>query len=262
MCSGRGVDLVGRVCHPRRFVSNEKKERRSKVHAARQGKKVPCIQQQLRVLCPALQEGLFPGLVLVLAFGLQPGVLSARNFANAGDIAPSTGDFRKSHKLRIGRYAQHFVDALSFDENPIEYLMNRFPEAGLKPEQMRAQLGRFGLSGHHHLQPICKLSGGQKARVVFTSIALTNPHILLLDEPTNHLDMQSIDALSDAIEQFEGGVIIISHDSQLLSQVCDDEERSEVWVVDNGEIERYEGYFEDYKAELVKEIHDELGDDE
>lgn len=180
----------------------------------------------------------------------------------SGDIDPSTGDFRKSHKLRIGRYAQHFVDALSFDENPIEYLMHRFPEAGLKPEQMRAYLGRFGLSGHHHLQPICKLSGGQKARVVFTSIALTNPHILLLDEPTNHLDMQSIDALSDAIKEFEGGVIIISHDSQLLSQVCEDEERSEVWVVDNGEIERYDGYFEDYKAELVKEIHDELEDDE
>ena len=182
--------------------------------------------------------------------------------ACSGDIDPSTGDFRKSHKLRIGRYAQHFVDALSFDENPIEYLMHRFPEAGLKPEQMRAYLGRFGLSGHHHLQPICKLSGGQKARVVFTSIALTNPHILLLDEPTNHLDMQSIDALSDAIKEFEGGVIIISHDSQLLSQVCEDEERSEVWVVDNGEIERYDGYFEDYKAELVKEIHDELEDGE
>ena len=68
---------------------------------------------------------------------------------------------------------------------------------------MRAYLGRFGLSGHHHLQPICKLSGGQKARVVFTSICLANPHILLLDEPTNHLDMQSIDALSDALEQVQ-----------------------------------------------------------
>ena len=71
----------------------------------------------------------------------------------------------------------------------------------MKGEQFRAQLGRFGLSGHHHLQPICKLSGGQKARVVFTAIALGEPHILLLDEPTNHLDMQSIDALAEALEE-------------------------------------------------------------
>ena len=81
-------------------------------------------------------------------------------------------------------------------------------QAGLKPEQMRAQLGRFGLSGHHHLQPICKLSGGQKARVVFTSIALGCPHILLLDEPTNHLDMQSIDALSDALAEVRAQVML------------------------------------------------------
>ena len=74
-------------------------------------------------------------------------------------------------------------------------------QLGLKPEQMRAMLGRFGLSGHHHLQPILKLSGGQKARVVFTAIALGEPHILLLDEPTNHLDMQSIDALAEALEE-------------------------------------------------------------
>jgi len=249
-------------------------------------------------------------------------------------------------------------------------------QSGLKPEQMRQQLGRFGLSGHHHLQPICKLSGGQKARVVFTSISLGHPHILLLDEPTNHLDMQSIDALAEALEQvsyvcffsrrvlpdddhlllllffslcyqysqwsslvaylgprkpcpvqhtlpvlshvsmllqcrlvlssanasastsvccplcsyhsawflpsqtlhkcaslkvglisnlggaqFEGGVVVISHDSQLLSRVCDDAERSEVWLVEDGEVERYDGYFEEYKNELVKEIADEMDDD-
>ena len=73
---------------------------------------------------------------------------------------------------------------------------------------MRAQLGRFGLSGHHHLLPICKLSGGQKARVVFTSISLGNPHILLLDEPTNHLDMQSIDALSDALAEARAATLL------------------------------------------------------
>ncbi len=182
-----------------------------------------------------------------------------------------------------GVTTQHFVDALAFDENPVEYLLNKFPEAGLKPEVcglstdcsrrertrvalfvvalarpaplrrrsrgavrssgpptarfaaratcsqgMRAMLGRFGLSGQHHLTPICKLSGGQKARVVFTAISLSNPHILLLDEPTNHLDMQSIDALCDALEEFEGGIVVISHDAQLLSRLCEDEERSQV----------------------------------
>lgn len=80
---------------------------------------------------------------------------------SVGDLEPTSGEGRRSHKLRIGRYAQHFVDALSFDVNPVEYLMNKFPEAGLKPEQMRAMLGKFGLSGHHHLTPICKLSGAQ-----------------------------------------------------------------------------------------------------
>ncbi|KAG2501866.1 hypothetical protein HYH03_000364 [Edaphochlamys debaryana] len=179
----------------------------------------------------------------------------------SGDIDPVTGESRRSHKLRIGRYAQHFVDALSFDENPVEYLMNKFPTAGLKPEGMRAMLGRFGLSGQHHLTPICKLSGGQKARVVFTSIALSNPHILLLDEPTNHLDMQSIDALCDALGEFEGGVIVISHDAQLLQKLCEDEERSQVLVVEDGKIRQYPGDFEDYRAELIREITAELDED-
>ena len=98
----------------------------------------------------------------------------------AGDLTPTTGEQRRSHSLRVGRYAQHFVDALTMDETPVEYLLNRFRATGLRPEQARAHLGRFGLAGHHHLQPIVKLSGGQKARVVFTAIALSNPHILLL----------------------------------------------------------------------------------
>lgn len=177
----------------------------------------------------------------------------------AGDLEPTKGDQRKSHQLRIGRYNQHFVDALAFDVSAVEYLQGM---SGLRPEEIRAKLGKFGLSGHHHLQPIMKLSGGQKARVVFAAIALSNPHILLLDEPTNHLDMESIDALADALEEFEGGVVIISHDSRLLSRVCDDTERSEVWIVDNGVIEHYDGDFEDFKDELISEIQEELDEDE
>ena len=180
----------------------------------------------------------------------------------AGDLEPTHGEQRKSFKLRVGRYNQHFVDALSFDTHPVEYLLNKYPTDGLKPEDMRAKLGKFGLSGAHHLQPICKLSGGQKARVVFAAIALSNAHILLLDEPTNHLDMQSIDALADALDEYEGGVVIISHDSRLLSRVCDDAERAEVWIVENGMVEQYDGDFEDYKNELIKEIAAELDEDE
>lgn len=101
----------------------------------------------------------------------------------SGDLVPTDGEQRRSFKLRIGRYAQHFVDALAMDETPVDYLMTKFPEAGMKPEQMRGVLGKFGLSGHHHLTPITKLSGGQKARVVFSSIYLMQPHILLFDEP-------------------------------------------------------------------------------
>ena len=142
------------------------------------------------------------------------------------------------------------------------YLLEKFPDSGYRVEQMRAKLGKFGLSGHHHMQPIVKLSGGQKARVVFAAISLSRPHILLLDEPTNHLDMQSVDALADAIETYEGGVVIISHDSRLLSRVCEDEERSEVWIVDDGQLETYDGDFEDYRDELVKEIGEELDEDE
>ncbi|GBF96295.1 ABC transporter F family member [Raphidocelis subcapitata] len=180
----------------------------------------------------------------------------------SGDLEPTAGESRRSPKLRVGRYNQHFVDALSMDVNPVEYLMTKYPQSGLKPEAVRAILGKFGLSGHHHLVPIVKLSGGQKARVVFAGICLSQPHILLLDEPTNHLDMQSIDALCDAVEEFGGGVVVISHDAQLLSRLCADEERSQVWIVDNGEITPYDGDFEDYRDELTKEITAELDEAE
>ncbi|KZV58722.1 ATP-dependent transporter [Dorcoceras hygrometricum] len=180
----------------------------------------------------------------------------------AGDLVPTTGEVRRSQKLRIGRYSQHFVDLLTMDETPVQYLLRLHPDQeGLsKQEAVRAKLGKFGLPSHNHLTPIVKLSGGQKARVVFTSISMSKPHILLLDEPTNHLDMQSIDALADALDEFTGGVVLVSHDSRLISRVCEDEERSEIWVVENGTCESFPGTFEEYKEELIKEIRAEVDD--
>ncbi|XP_027150745.1 ABC transporter F family member 4 [Coffea eugenioides] len=178
----------------------------------------------------------------------------------AGDLVATEGEVRRSQKLRIGRYSQHFVDLLTMDETPVQYLLRLHPDQeGLsKQEAVRAKLGKFGLPSHNHLTPIAKLSGGQKARVVFTSISMSKPHILLLDEPTNHLDMQSIDALADALDEFTGGVVLVSHDSRLISRVCEDEERSEIWVVENGTVETFPGTFEEYKEELLKEIRAEV----
>ncbi|KEH21811.1 putative adenosinetriphosphatase [Medicago truncatula] len=180
----------------------------------------------------------------------------------AGDLVPSEGEVRRSQKLRIGRYSQHFVDLLTMDETPVQYLLRLHPDQeGLsKQEAVRAKLGKYGLPSHNHLTPIVKLSGGQKARVVFTSISMSRPHILLLDEPTNHLDMQSIDALADALDEFTGGVVLVSHDSRLISRVCDDEERSQIWVVEDGTVRNFPGTFEDYKDDLLKEIKAEVDD--
>ncbi|KAL3331994.1 hypothetical protein AABB24_032557 [Solanum stoloniferum] len=180
----------------------------------------------------------------------------------AGDLVPTEGEARRSQKLRIGRYSQHFVDLLTMDETPVQYLLRLHPdqEGPSKQEAVRAKLGKFGLPSHNHLTPILKLSGGQKARVVFTSISMSKPHILLLDEPTNHLDMQSIDALADALDEFTGGVVLVSHDSRLISRVCDDEERSEIWIVENGTVEKFPDTFDEYKAELVREIREEVDD--
>lgn len=180
----------------------------------------------------------------------------------AGDLVPTEGEVRRSQKLRIGRYSQHFVDLLTMDETPVQYLLRLHPDQeGLsKQEAVRAKLGKFGLPSHNHLTPIAKLSGGQKSRVVFTSISMSKPHILLLDEPTNHLDMQSIDALADALDEFTGGVVLVSHDSRLISRVCEDEEKSMIWVVEDGTVRTFPGSFDEYKEELLKEIRAEVDD--
>ncbi|GJS41294.1 ABC transporter F family member 4-like protein [Tanacetum coccineum] len=108
-------------------------------------------------------------------------------------------------------------------ETPIQYLLRLHPdqEGFSNQEVVRAKL----------------------ERVVFTSISMSKPHILLLDEPINHLDMQSIDALADVLDEFTGGVVLVSHDSRLISCVCEDEEKSQIWEVDNGVMEKIQWNF-------------------
>lgn len=106
-------------------------------------------------------------------------------------------------------------------------------------------LFRFGITGMTGLQRMELLSGGQKSRVAFACLSLTNPHILILDEPSNHLDIEGMDALSEALRNFEGGVVMVSHDVTMLRNVC-----TSLWVCDKGTVEQFDGTVDAYKKKI------------
>eukprot|EP00668_Euglena_longa_P015956 GGOE01020143.1.p1 GENE.GGOE01020143.1~~GGOE01020143.1.p1 ORF type:complete len:584 (+),score=193.32 GGOE01020143.1:58-1809(+) len=168
----------------------------------------------------------------------------------AGLLDPTDGMISRNGHLRMVRFAQHFVDALPFDTNPIAYMQKEFPELR-EVTQVRSILGRFGCTGKCQLQAIGTLSEGQKARVLFAWMAYKTPHILLLDEPTNALDMETIDSLAEAINDFEGGVVLVSHDIRLIAQVAE-----EIWICDHNQVTPFKGDISDYKDHIRKRIEE------
>ncbi|RMZ99145.1 ATP-binding cassette sub-family F member 2, partial [Brachionus plicatilis] len=121
-----------------------------------------------------------------------------------------------------------------------------------EPEEMRRIIGRYGLTGRQQICPMKNLSDGQKSRVVFAWLAHQCPHLLLLDEPTNHLDIETIDALADALNTFEGGLILVSHDFRLINQVAE-----EIWICDHQTITKWKSDILSYKEFLRKKIEKE-----
>lgn len=170
-----------------------------------------------------------------------------------GELEPTEGMLRRHHHLRIANYSQHFMDQIPMDCSPLEFMMGEFPkdmDGKINTiEKMRSTVGRFGITGECQTMLISQLSDGQKSRVVFAWIAEKRPHLLLLDEPTNHLDMETIDSLAGAINKFDGGLILVSHDMRLISQVADD-----IWICDKGTLTRYQGSIGDFKMQLRKEM--------
>lgn len=154
------------------------------------------------------------------------------------------GKITKSNKLRIGYFAQHQVDELFIDETPLDHLRRERPTEG--PARWRARLSGFGLTADQADTVVGKLSGGQKARLSLLLATLDAPHMLILDEPTNHLDIESREALVEALTNYTGAVILVSHDMHLLGLVAD-----RLWLVSNGTVTPYEDDLEAYRKMLL-----------
>merc|ERR1712218_739776 len=165
-----------------------------------------------------------------------------------GDLVPTEGMVRRHNHLKLGRYHQHLTEALELDLSPLDYMMKKFPEVKDR-DDMRRIIGRYGISGKQQTAPMKQLSDGQKCRVCFAWLAYQSPHMLLLDEPTNHLDMETIDALGDAINNFEGGLVLVSHDFRLINQVAE-----VIWICENEKVTKWEGDIIAYKDHLKAKV--------
>merc|ERR1719357_298945 len=167
-----------------------------------------------------------------------------------GDLEPTKGEARRNLRLKIGRFDQHSGEHLTAEESATEYLMRLFD---LPVEKARRQLGSFGLQSHARTVKMKDLSGGQKARVALAELTLSAPDVVILDEPTNNLDIESIDALGEALNEYEGGVIIVSHDERLIRET-----NCQLWVIEEQTINEIEGGFDDYRKEVLDELGEEV----
>lgn len=165
----------------------------------------------------------------------------------SGHLSLMDGMMTKSAKLKIGYFNQNQTEELPLEKTPTEYMLSLLPD---KPEKIiRAHLGAFGLEQEKAITKIAELSGGEKTRLLFARISIDTPELLIFDEPTNHLDMAGRTALADAINAYQGAVILISHDFHLLEMVADD-----LWLVDNHTCKPFDGSLEDYRRFLLTPI--------
>ena len=162
----------------------------------------------------------------------------------AGKLSPCEGRVVRSGKLRVGYFAQHQVDELHIDETPLQHVMRLRPAEG--QPRLRARLAGFGLMADQADTVVGRLSGGQKARLSLLLATIDAPHLLILDEPTNHLDMESREALVEALTEYSGAVVLVSHDMHLLGLVAD-----RLWLVKDGSVTPYTEDLEAYRRMLL-----------
>lgn len=170
-----------------------------------------------------------------------------------GQLDCTGGMIRRHSHVKMGHYHQHSSESLDMDLTPLEFMNKMFPDTLKEVDTVRKIVGRYGISGKQQTMPIRQLSEGQKCRVAFAWIAWQSPHMLMLDEPTNHLDIESIDALADAIKKFNGGLVLVSHDFRLISQVAKD-----IWICEKQTVTPWTKGILAYKDILKRNV---LGED-
>ena len=168
----------------------------------------------------------------------------------AHDIPVLGGTLTEGKGLNIGYFAQQELDVLHTDSNPLEHMIRLARDVGpqAREQELRNFLGTFNFSGDMVNQAVGTMSGGEKARLVLAMMVWQRPNLLLLDEPTNHLDLATREALSMALNEFEGTVMLVSHDRALLRAVCD-----EFWLVGRGQVQPFDGDLDDYQQYLLDE---------
>jgi len=163
----------------------------------------------------------------------------------AGDLPAFDGEITRARQLRVGYFAQHQVEQLDLEASPLLILQRL--DSGLAERQIRAFLGGFNFRADKVQQRVGTFSGGEKARLVLALLLWQRPNLLLLDEPTNHLDLEMRLALNQALQGFEGSVILVSHDRHLLRSVCDD-----LWLVDGAAVSPFDRDLDAYPAWLAQ----------
>ncbi|KAF3107472.1 ABC transporter ATP-binding protein arb1 [Orbilia oligospora] len=166
-----------------------------------------------------------------------------------GKLNPQGGRVSRHTHLKLGLYSQHSAEQLDLTKSALDFCRDKFREKSQDYQYWRQQLGRYGLTGDAQTALMGTLSEGQRSRVVFALLAIEGPNLLLLDEPTNGLDIPTIDSLADAINEFQGGVVVVSHDFRLLDKIAKD-----ILVCENKTVKRWNGSISEYKNYLRKKM--------
>ena len=164
----------------------------------------------------------------------------------AGELQPMAGGRVEGKGLKIGYFAQHQLEQLRPDESPLQHLIRLNPQ--VREQELRTYLGTFDFRGDMATSVCGRFSGGEKSRLALALLIWQKPNLLLLDEPTNHLDLEMREALNLALQEYEGGVVLVSHDRHLLRTTAD-----ELWLVAHGRVQPFDGDLDDYSDWLAKQ---------